>query len=168
MNIFIFAYMLKGKKIIVPIALALFALLIGSCVNVQEIKVTSCSVKSITPSGLRSIQGLLALGIDDPASGFMVSDIRGIVKYKDNVIGSYTGGPVEVDGHSSKVYDLPCTATLAKDFSLMELFTLLANKNLEGYTTNISAKVRLKGGIGKTLEFKDVPLNKLLDKVKTD
>jgi len=168
MNIFIFATMLKGKRNIVPIALALFALLVGSCVNVQDIKVTSCSVKSITPSGLRSINGLLALGVDDPTLGFIVSDIQGIVKYKDKVIGNYTGGPVKVDGHSSKVYDLPCTATLGKDVSLMELFALVNNKNLEGYTTDISAKIRLKGGIGKTLKFKDVPLNKLLDKVKSD
>ena len=158
----------KGKRNIVLIALALFALLVCGCADLKDIKVTSCSVKSVMPSGLRSIQGSLALGIDDPSIGFTLSGIEGIVKYNDRVVGNFSGGPVSVDGHSSQVYDMNCTATLSKDVSLAELFAWAANKNFDGFTTDFSAKVRVLGGIGKTLKFKDVPLKKLLDKAKTD
>jgi hypothetical protein len=143
MNIFIFATMHKGKRNIVLIALALFALLVCGCADLKDIKVTSCSVKSVMPSGLRSIQGLLALGIDDPSIGFTLSGIEGIVKYNDRVVGNFSGGPVSVDGHSSQVYDMNCTATLSKDVSLAELFAWAANKNFDGFTTDFSAKVRV-------------------------
>ena len=53
----------------------------GSLAKVKEIKVTSCGVESYSMKGLRSLDAVLAIGIDNPAMEFTVNELDGILKY---------------------------------------------------------------------------------------
>ena len=49
--------------------------------KVKDIKVTSCGLESYSLKGLRSIDAVLAVGIDNPTFAFKVMDVSGTVKY---------------------------------------------------------------------------------------
>ena len=46
-------------------------------------------------------------------------------------------------------------------FSLLEVLTLISRRSLEGFTADIRLHAKLKNGMGKTLEFKDLDIEKL-------
>ncbi len=129
--------------------------------KVKDIKVTSCGLESYSLKGLRSIDAVLAVGIDNPALAFNVTDVSGTVKYNGEDFATYTADSISVEKKCSKVYDLPCTATLSEGVSLMRLMQIAKKGNLEGFTTDVTATVKLKSGAGKTFRFKNIDLNKL-------
>jgi len=131
--------------------------------KMKDIKVTSCALESYSLNGLRSIDAVLAVGIDNPTFAFKVMDVSGIVKYNGEDFASYTADTISVDKKCSKVYDLPCTATLSDGVSLMKLMQIVKNGSLEGFTTDVTATVKLKSGAGATLKFKNIDLNKMAE-----
>lgn len=129
--------------------------------KVKDIKVTSCGLESYSLKGLRSVDAVLAVGIDNPTFAFTVMDVSGTVKYNGEDFATYTADTVSVEKKCSKVYDLPCTATLNDGISLMKLMQIVKKGSLEGFTTDVTATVKLKSGAGKTFRFKNIDLNKL-------
>lgn len=136
----------------------------ASLAKVKDIRVTSCGVESYSLRGLRSVGAVLALGIDNPSLAFKVTSLNGVLKYKGEDFASYTADTLDVDARCVKVYDLPCTATLTESVSLMQVMQIAGKGSLDGFTTDIEAKVKLRNGAGKTLRFKDIDLQKLADK----
>lgn len=131
--------------------------------KVKDIKVTSCGLESYSLKGLRSVDAVLAVGIDNPTFAFKVMDVSGTVKYNGEDFATYTADTVSVEKKCSKVYDLPCSATLSDGVSLMQLMQIAKKGNLEGFTTDVTATVKLKSGAGKTFRFKNIDLNKLTE-----
>jgi len=149
---------------IVAVLLA-FAVLSGcsGLSKVKDIKVTSCGLESYSLKGLRSIDAVLAVGIDNPTFAFKVTDVSGVVKYNGEDFATYTADTVSVDKKCSKVYDLPCSATLNDGVSLMRLMQIVKKGSLEGFTTDVTATVRLRSGAGKTLRLKNIDLEKMTE-----
>ncbi|MFA6593248.1 MAG: hypothetical protein WCS67_07905 [Bacteroidales bacterium] len=153
--------MLKEKGNILLVAIGLVAVLLAGCTKIKDISVTSCEVKSVTPRGFSALKGVLMIGIDNPAFTFTISDISGVVKYNGEELVDYAGGPITVEGKCERKYELNCIASLANGVSITKLIPLLSKDNLEGVTTDLSAKVMLDNGLHKTLRFKDLPLEQL-------
>ena len=155
------------KKTILGVFVALLACaILSGCSGlrkVKDIKVTSCGLESYSLKGLRSIDAVLAVGIDNPTFAFKVMDVSGIVKYNGEDFASYTADTISVDKKCSKVYDLPCTATLSDVVSLMKLMQIVKNGSLEGFTTDVTATVKLRSGAGTILKFKNIDLNKMAE-----
>lgn len=131
--------------------------------KVKDIKVTSCGLESYSLKGLRSIDAVLAVGIDNPTFAFTVMDVSGTVKYNGEDFATYTADTICVEKKCSKVYDLPCTATLSDGVSLMKMMQIVKKGNLEGFTTDVTATVKLKSGAGTTMKFKDIDLSKMVE-----
>lgn len=131
--------------------------------KVKDIKVTSCGLESYSLKGLRSVDAVLAVGIDNPTFAFKVMDVSGTVKYNGEDFATYTADTVSVEKKCSKVYDLPCSATLSDGVSLNQLMQIAKKGNLEGFTTDVTATVKLKSGAGKTFKFKNIDLNELAE-----
>jgi len=129
--------------------------------KVKDIEITSFGLESYSLKGLRSVQAVLAVGIDNPAFEFTITDLSGIVKYNGENFASYTADSLTVDKKCSKVYDLPCTATLSDGVGLMQVMSIARSESLEGFTTDVEAHVKLHNGLGKTLRFKDLDLQEL-------
>lgn len=132
--------------------------------KIKDIKVTSCGVEKYSLKGLRSLDAVLAIGIDNPAMAFTVTGLSGILKYMGEDVAFYTADTVRVDKQSSKVYELPCSATLSENISLMQALQFARKGSLEGFTTDIEAKVKLRNGAGKTLKFKDLDLQEMAER----
>ena len=92
---------------------------------------------------------------------FTVTGLSGMVKYKGEDFATFTADTLEVDRKCIKVYDLPCTATLKEGISLIQMMQIAGKGSLEGFTTDIEAKVKLRNGVAKTLRFKDLDIQKL-------
>lgn len=147
------------------VALLAYAVLSGcsGLSKVKDIKVTSCGLESYSLKGLRSVDAVLAVGIDNPTFAFKVMDVSGTVKYNGEDFATYTADTVSVEKKCSKVYDLPCSATLSDGVSLKQLMQIAKKGNLEGFTTDVTATVKLKSGAGKTFKFKNIDLNELAE-----
>ncbi len=153
-----------NRNIFIVLAILIAGAVFSGCSGlrkVKDIKVTSCGLESYSLKGLRSIDAVLAVGIDNPTFAFKVMNVSGTVKYNGEDFATYTADTISVDKKCSRVYDLPCTATLNDGISLMKLMQIVRKGNLEGFTTDVTATVKLKSGAGTTLRFKDIDLNEM-------
>jgi hypothetical protein len=57
-----------------------------------------------------------------------------------------------------QVYELPCTALLADQVSLLDLLALAAKRSLNGMTVDVKLRVSLKDGKGTVLTFNNIDL----------
>jgi hypothetical protein len=155
---------MKRKIIGLFIALAACVALAGCGVSkVKDIKMTSCGLESYSLKGLRGIDAVLAVGIDNPTFAFKIMDVSGVVKYNGEDFATYTADSLCVDKKCVKVYELPCTATLNDGVSLSRLLQIAKKGSLEGFTTDVDATVKLKSGAGATLHFKDIDLKEMTE-----
>lgn len=156
--------MKKRIRQILTIVTVFFALaLSGGCSKLGEIKVSSFSVDSFSPKGLRSAKARISLCVENPAMEFSLSDVEGTIFYKGEELINYAAGPITVKGKTAAVYPLDCSAALRPDMSLMSVIPILKDYDIEDFTTTIRAKVKLRSGVGKTLKFKNIPLKKLME-----
>ena len=78
---------MKNKVLI--LITAIISLLATSCGKIHEIGVNSYDIVSITPSGLRSIDAVIAVGIHNPTFAFKVTDICGTVYHNGSPLGRF-------------------------------------------------------------------------------
>ena len=135
----------------------------GDIKNVNNIKLSSCGVKYITPTSLRSMTGVLLLEIDNPSFNFTVSDVEGCVKFSDRKMLLFTAGEVPVQRHSIQVYELPCTVTLAEGASLLDILIVASKGNLKGLKADVDVQAALKknGVLRAPFRFRDLDLQEL-------
>ena len=148
-----------------PLHIALL-LMLSMCVcgcadKVRQIKFTSFSLESVSPSGLKSINALVDLGIDNPAPSFNLRDIKGDLM-KDTVnVAHFTAEDVAIAGKTAKVYRVPVKGSVGKGLTLLDLAYLARSTDMSQYTVNLYARAYL-GGIGKDLAFEGIPLESLM------
>lgn len=146
------------------ICLAAFFMLCGCAKTYKDIKVTSFDLVSVSPRGLTKVDVMIDLGLDNPIVGFEVFDACGVVKLDGEPALTVTSDQLVVAGHASKVYRIPLQGEIASGFNPLGLLSLAKEMDLSRFTADISAKVSLRGGVGKKIDMKDVPLGELLDK----
>lgn len=141
------------------------ALMLCACAKTyKDIKVTSFDLVSVNPRGLTKVDALIELGLDNPIVGFEVFDACGVVKLDGEPALTVTADQLVVAGRDSRVYRIPLRGELAPGFNPLGLLSLVQEMDLSRFTADISAKVSLRGGVGKVIDLKDVPLGDLLDK----
>ena len=156
--------MKTSRKISVLLVLTLMLSLLSGCSGIRkmkDVKITSVGVKYFVPTSMKSGEGILTLGIDNPAMDFTISDVEGVVRRGERPLGYLTAGELNLKARSSETYELPCTATLAEGVSIVEILTLASTKDLEGLAADINLRVTLQNGMGKTLSFNDLDLKNL-------
>ena len=142
--------------------LAVFCL--SGCQEFKDIRVTSCSLVSLTPKGFRSADAVLALGVDNPAMPFRISDLKGEIVRDDVLAATFSAGTVSVEGRTQSVYYFPCSASIEENVSIMELAALAVSKDLTGYKLNIEFRVSPGNGKGRLMQFKDIEISDLVKK----
>ena len=135
-------------------------LTLGGCdiAKIKDLSVTSVGVKYLVPTSTRSMDAVLLLGLDNPSISFTVQDVKGVVKYYDREMVHFTAGALPVQARSVQVYELPCTAVLDDQVSLLDMMALAAKRSLDGLTVDVKLRVSLRGGKGTELSFKDIDL----------
>ena len=153
-----------AQRFVRLVTLVACVILAAACNKFKEIDVTSCEVMSLTPKGFRSVDAVLGVGVYNPTVSFTLSDVTGNIRKDDLVIATFSGGPITIDKKSEKVYELPCTLMLEEGLSLFQVLTLIKTMDFEGYVIDASGVVSLSNGLKKNLQFKEIPVNSLLDK----
>ena len=149
------------------ISIALMVLLLGSCVKVKQVGVTSFELDSVTPRGLRALTLTMSVGVHNPAKEITLSEISGEAVVSGKVIGNVAMAPVVLTARKDSTYKVKADVTLAEGVSVLEVLALAKNKSaIENGTANIYAKAKLKGGPSKKIKMEDVPLKKLKELLK--
>ena len=160
---------MQGMKLLrkIGIGALLLAVLLGlwSCdvAKIKDLSVTSVGVKYLVPTSTRSMDAVLLLGLDNPSISFTVQDVSGVVKHYDREIARFTAGELPVQARSAQVYELPCTAVLSDNVSLLDLLAIAARRSMEGLTADVKLRVSLKGGKGTVLTFNGIDLSQFSD-----
>lgn len=140
------------------------AALLSSCgySKVKDISLTSVGVAYIVPTSSRSVDAKLLLTINNPAPGFAVQEVSGLIRYQDKVIAHFvTSGPLELLGKAEAAYELPCTVRLDEGSSLLEVLVIASKGTLK----NLKADVSIQAAIGKNgvlrapFTFKDLDIS---------
>ncbi len=149
------------------IILAVFVLLLSSCGGkIKDISVTSFKIVSIAPQGLSGITALVEIGIHNPAVGFEVTDAHATLKMRDQEALHLSSDQLMVSARTDKTYTVPLKGEIAEGFNPFELLKVLSNEvDYSQFTVSVSARVALRSGIGKTVEYKDIPLNSLIGNI---
>ena len=131
--------------------------------KIKDLSVTSVGVKYLVPTSTRSMDAVLLLGLDNPSISFTVQDVSGVVKHYDREIARFTAGELPVQARSVQVYELPCTAVLSDNVSLLDLLAIAARRSMEGLTADVKLRVSLRGGKGTVLTFNGIDLSQFSD-----
>ena len=147
--------------------LLVFALLFAGCKGkgIKDIKVTSVRIISVTPVGLNGLTALVEVGVHNPTVAFELTDIKGLARFKGQDALNVTADQLIVSGHTDKVYRIPVQGEIAEGFNPLQLVRLVADERaFDDLTISVKGKVALRGGLGKKIEIKDIPLSSLMKK----
>ncbi len=146
---------------------AVLLLLLSSCGgSVKDIRVTSFKIVSIAPQGLSGITALVEVGVHNPAMGFEVTDLHATLKMREQEAVHLSSDQLMVAGRTDKTYTVPLKGEIADGFNPFQLLKLLSNEvDYSQVTVSLSARLALRGGVGRTVEYNDVPLSSLIDKI---
>lgn len=143
--------------------LCMLVLCLSGCNRFKQIKVNSVALESVSPNGLRGFDLGVAVGIDNPATDIGLSDIEGALKYSGKVLGRVSLDPFTLHRRSAEIYHLKAKVGLESGVRLQELLPLLKVEMLNQCTLDVSVRVTLKKNVSKVLDFKDIPVKKLLE-----
>ena len=136
---------------------------LGGCKGIKQISVSSFEIVSIAPRGMNEIDALVKVGINNPTVAFEVTDLSGTVFVKDSPCLTLTSDQLIVYAKSDRVYSIPVHGTLEKEFNPFQLLQLFNNQmNLDDVTLNVKAKAALRGGAGKVIDLKGIPLSRFI------
>ena len=147
--------------LLISTALVLFSAV--GCSTDQGLNVKSCSVASVTPSGLKAIKAVLKVGIVNPMSNLTISRIDGIVNNDGQPLATFKTGKIKVARHSDKVYPLTCEGSIAPDVGLADLLRFATTQDFSAMTVDLNVKVKFFLGICKTFKFKDLKITDLME-----
>lgn len=153
------------KRIFTALLAAVTAIMLTGCGKAGDIRITSCDLVSVSPQGLKSINGTVAVGIHNPTFAFTVTDIHGAIYHLGSHMADFKADDVEVEKHSDGKTDVQGNVTLAPGTSILTALGLLRDLNPEDYTIDAYATVKAKG-LHKKIERKGIKLSALMDAAK--
>lgn len=145
--------------------LAACAALLTGCHSFKDIKVNSFELTKVVPVGLSAIEAEVDVEIDNPTVGFAVENLEGLLKMDGDSCMTISSDLVRIEKKSVRHYTIPLHGRLADGFNPFQLLSILSSKDLSVFTIDVKAHGTLKGGIGKDVEYKDIPLTSLIDKL---
>ncbi len=161
---------MKNKRItsLIPVMLAAI-LCLSSCSGIkklEDMRITSANVASMSPDGLKGIRLDLQVGVDNPGVQVTLSEISCDVKHFGKVLGKVAVDPFTLQAKTEEVYNLQADVRLGDDLTLFDAGKLLNKTAADEVTVDVHARVKLKGGASKELQFNDIPLKKLIETAK--
>lgn len=119
----------------------------------------------MSPSGLSELNAIVRVGIHNPAAGFELTDFRGTVKIKGQEALVLDADQLIVSGKTDKTYNVPVHGSISPGFNPFQLLNFLnSSASVDDVTLDVSARVAMRGGIGKKLEYKDIKVSDYIRK----
>lgn len=132
------------------------------CKSYEQIKVVSGKVESLNMKGLRAVEMVFSVEVENPAGKVVIEDISGIVKHSGKVLGNVMLAPLTLTARTTAEYKVNATVELDKGVNFMYLMNFMDIRKLNECTVDVSAKGKA-AGIRIKKEYKDIPVKKLLE-----
>lgn len=136
------------------------------CAKFKQIRPVSVELESFNPKGLRAVEAVIALELDNPAAQVSLSEIEGVILRSGKVFGKVAVDPFIMNARSVETYHLNAVLTLDGGVSLFDVMSLLKSNVLEEFTVDFHATASLKSGASKKMVFEGLPLKELYELVK--
>lgn len=137
--------------------------LTGCASKMKDIALQDYKIELISPQGMRGVDVTVALTVYNPSAQVTLSEISGTVFRKGTEFATFTAGDITLHRKCTATYPLEASIRLGKDISLFDLMGLATDHDPEDFTVSLHAHARLKSGLGKDLDFNDMPIDKLLE-----
>ena len=155
---------MKRKSLIILVALLAFVLSsLTGCRKYEQIVVTSGNIESVEMEGLKAVNVVLCLEIDNPAGKVILESAEGTVKHFGKVIGKVTLAPMALMPRRTAEYHVKAHLELAPGLKLKEILSLAAPGKIEEMVVDLSFTGKA-GVVAIRKNIDDVPLKKLLEK----
>ena len=157
-------YKVKRKSLFILTAVLVFVLSsLTGCRKYERISITSGEIESVEMDGMKAMNVILRLEIENPAGKVIVESAEGVVKHFGKVIGKVTLAPMALLPRRTAEYHVNAHLELASGLRLMEILSLAAPGKIEEMVVDLSF-VGKAGGVIVRKKIDDVPLKKLLEK----
>ena len=155
---------MKRKNFIILIGILAFVLSsLTGCRKYEQITITSGEIESVAMDGLKAVDVVLCLEIDNPAGKVIVESAEGIVRHFGKVIGKVTLAPIALLPRRTAEYHVKAHIELDRGMKMMDVLSLAAPGKIEEMTVDLSFYGKA-GGVVVKRNINDVPLKKLLEK----
>lgn len=151
------------KGILSALALLATVLSADSC-KIRQIRVDSYKIESVVPAGLKCVNAVVGVVIDNPSIYFMVSDIDVKLYRNGMLLGTVLADPLVVNGKSFENHHIVASVNLAPDVNVFQILGYVAKFDASEYVLDIKARASIKGGGCVRINKRGVPLEELLKK----
>ena len=152
-------------KVFLLVSAAVLMLLPG-CSRYKDVRIGTCGIESISPAGLKSVDAVFSVEVDNPVNGIVVSEIEGTVYFDGDDLGFFEAPEVTVPGKATSEVRIGVRATLAGSMNFMQIMAMASTFRPEKLTMDISMRVKVKGGLKKKISLEGVPVGDFFRKVQ--
>ncbi len=154
--------MLKYRRIFIVLMLGLSLFLTGctGLSKLKELRVLDYKIESVDMDG-RDVQAVLNVKIDNPSKQLSVSDVKGRINLKEDEVAVYRANPIVIDGQATGNYPVVVRFSLSEEMSMFRLLTMLKTLHMDDLSTDVSARLKVKGGIRTKVKLDRYPLGRM-------
>ena len=137
--------------------------LAGCTGSVRDIKVSDFTIDAVTPCGLRGLDAVIGITVDNPAAKFNVRGSQATIRMGGDALLRLSSDSLTVFRRGVERYHIPVHGELDGGFSIFSALPLLQ----EGIVSQCTVDMEFIAGIGKLekkLNFNDIPLQKILNR----
>lgn len=146
------------RTIFLMIMAAALCFILPSCSGYRDIRLTSCEVKTITPTGLRNVTVTVEAGFFNPASDVSVNYATGNIFLNGKEMANIEIPPFVIEGKSENAsVSVPLKISLSQGFSFMETLSMLRSFDERDLTADAEIKIKVRG-VNKKLKFKNISI----------
>lgn len=160
------------RPIFLPLLLIAALLSAASCVSVNNLRQMNLRSGKIVdvrlPSfGERTIAVSVLLDIENPAGYVRMSDISGVVRSKDLVLGTFTADDFSIDARCDKEYLFLLNLTPDDGLSFFKVLALLKDFSPDDYVFDIDLRLSGNPSVkGARYQLKNQPVRTLLTNIR--
>lgn len=138
----------------VVLACAIAMVLAGSCrqQTIMDTAITSCGVESFSTQGLRKVDAVLLVGVNNPSKAFTLTNISAVVNNNGREIAIVTADDITVEKKCEKTYRLPLSVNLT-GMTALGLLPLLNQNDFSDYGVEVQADLTRGLVKGKTMKY---------------
>jgi len=130
----------------------------------KNVKITSFELESVSLCGLREVNTVININIDNPSIQFSINDLNAVLKYGGQECMIFEGSRIDVDAKSNKNYRVLVHGRLCDNFNPFVILGLLQSQDFEQCTLDLSGTAQA-AGLKKKLSYKDICVKDLLKKI---
>lgn len=139
------------------------------CSNLKDLKrirATSAEMSSLRVSGLKALDAVFEVTVDNPAKEFTLSEIEGTIERNGETVGTFQAAPITVPGRAESTVTVKGKLELVPGISPLTIMYIINSSDISDFSASASFKAELGKGISKRFSFKRIPIDDIVRNFK--